>query len=67
MLGLWSVANFAVKSCVPAQLLLAYDVRVTGFTGLVPGMSRGPGRYLRDGGAAVMSILAEGFGDYGRA
>ena len=59
MPGLSSVAGFAGNDDVLALLLLFHDVGVAGLAHVVAGMGDGAGRGFGDGGAAIMSVLAE--------
>ena len=63
MPALCAVAGFARNVGVPVELLLADDVGVARFAGLVTGEGRGAGGDLSDGVAAVMTVLAEAFGN----
>ncbi len=63
MLGLGSVASFAGDDDVLAELLLIDHVGVAGLADIVTGEGRGAGSDLSDGGAAIVSILAETVGN----
>lgn len=67
MLGLGSVAGFAWNDDVLALLLLFHNVGVAGLAHVVTGMSDGTGRGLGNGGAAIVSVLAEAARDDGGA
>jgi hypothetical protein len=61
--GLWAVANLAVQAGMPAQLLLIDYIGMTAFADFVTGMGNGAARQFSDGVSAIVSVLAEGFGN----
>ena len=61
--GLRAVANLAVKAGMPAQLLLIDYIGMTAFADFVTGMGDRASGQFSDGIAAVVSVLAEGFGN----
>jgi hypothetical protein len=67
MLGLGSVAGFAGDDDVFALLLLFHHVGMAGLAHVVAGMGYGTGGGFGDGGAAIVSVLAEGARDDGGA
>ena len=63
VLALGSMAGFAGDDDVLAELFLIDHVGVTCLADIVAGEGRGAGSDLRDGGAAIVSILAETVGN----
>ena len=61
--GLGSVAGFARDDDMLAQLFLSDDIGVTSFADIVARKGHGAGGGLCDGCAAIVSVLAEAFGD----
>jgi len=55
----WSMAGLAGDDHVPALLLLLDNVGVTGLAGIVASKRNGPRRRFRDGGSAIVPILAK--------
>lgn len=64
---LWPVANFAVQSRMPAQLLLIDYIGMATFANLVPCMGNRARRHFSDRIATIMAVLAERFGNHGGA
>ena len=63
VLGLGSVAGFTGDDDMLALLFLIDHVGMAGLADIVAGEGCWPGRDLRDGGAAIVSVLAKTVGD----
>ena len=61
--GLRAVANLTVQSGMPAPFLLIHYIGVTAFADFVTGVGDRACCHFSDGSAAVVSVLAEGFGN----
>ena len=61
--GLWAMADFAVKSGMPAQFLLIHYIGMAAFTDFVTGMGDRACCQFSDGVTAVVPVLAEGSGN----